>query len=89
MALLTIAAVGFGLAQINMAWGIFFALATVPALILTVILRWRLQGKGHKFGPVARVLTFVFTSLWVLGALYLALMLLVVVLLLVHGGPKW
>ena len=90
-AIMTLVAVGLGLAQIEPGMGILFAFVSFPAVIVTFVrTRVEQRSKGRQVGWGERILTFVLSATAVFGALILAQVALVVALfvvcLLIIGG---
>jgi hypothetical protein len=80
-AVVTLAAVGFGLARIEPGFGIAFGVIAVPAFIITAVRTRREQNlKGRKVGLVESVLTFLVSSAAVFGIVMLIQIAIVIAL---------
>ena len=81
-AIITLVAVGLGLAQIEPGLGILFAIVCSPALVVTFV-RTRLEQrtKGRQVGWGERVLTFIISSAAVFGVLVTMQIAMVIALL--------
>ena len=80
-AIMSLVAVGFGLAQIEPGMGILFAFVSFPAVIITFVrTRAEQRTKGRQVGWGERILTFVLSAAAVFAALAIAQFALVIAL---------
>jgi hypothetical protein len=82
-AVVTMAAVGFGLARLEPGLGITFAIVAIPAFIITAVRTRRERNvKGRDVGIVEYILTFLVSSAAVFGIMILIQIAIVIALLI-------